>query len=302
MYPTKGFTVDYYILDTNMGDVKSPDEDTHHNPCNRWHNKASNCQPFGPQNPDHCVEWFKELWDNQAIWLEAKLKESEADWQIIVTHYPPEGWVAYRKMFVDLKRIAQDYGVDLFVTGHRHVQTLYENGLAAWCDTAEIPYVVSGGGGGITSDFIPADAGDCHWTSKKKSFMCDKKYDVDKVKTTGAPSNEDDDDDHPNDDDAEYEMEKEGFKKLTEESIKNCDDPSILDWDPRWQSPECDKLLQPLDGQDMYGFMDMTISKSEIKIEGYNHAGTQRGTMRVRPRQWSDWAIRHSKTAKFSTS
>merc|ERR1712007_281412 len=135
----------------------------------------------------------------QVVWLNTTLATSTADWQIIVTHFPPETAIYFPYMIYDLKDLGERFGIDLVVSGHRHVQGLYESGDNDFSDTAGIPYVVTGGGGGITSETKPSDS------------------------------------------------EKDG-------------------------------------GLDQYGFMDMTISKTGIRIEAINEWGASRGTMRVKPR------------------
>jgi len=119
--------------------------------------------------------------------MESRLNASEADWRVIVTHFPP----SFRSDF--WAQLAEKYDVDLIVTGHRHQQELSDRdpqlGNAAW--------VVSGGGGGITSEGMPREDGD----------------------------------------------------------------------------------------DDMYGFMDVTISKSEMKIEALSHSGIIRKTVTLQPRR-----------------
>jgi len=204
VYAAKGFTVDYYVVDDNVADVQDESQDIHHNPCNLWRNPHSDCRPFGPGNASDCVHWFRNLWSEEVKWLDASLAKSTADWQIIMTHVPVESCVPYPQVVDDFKRISDLHGVDLFVTGHRHVQEIYESGHAdfncpdgAPCLTPGVPYVVSGGGGGITSDFPPGPEGS---------------------------------------------------------------------------------------GEDMYGYMDMKISKTEIIIEAFNQAGVPRGVLRTHPR------------------
>lgn len=162
-YATRGFSVDYYMLDTNVADVQGPDvngnEHINHNMCNTIHmGPKSDCRPFGPWDVPSCVSWFTELWEKQVPWLETKLTQSTADWQIIVTHFPPETRVANPKFVADLKRLGKAYGIDLVISGHRHVQAQYPTGVNdvdAAIGTAGIPYVVTGGGGGITSESAP---------------------------------------------------------------------------------------------------------------------------------------------------
>ncbi|WP_428379697.1 metallophosphoesterase family protein [Marinobacter adhaerens] len=94
-----------------------------------------------------------DMWNAQKKWLAEKLEASTAEWQIVVTHYPPtfepcrsELWASY----------FGKYGIDLYISGHTHLQeTHYKTG-----DFGDTAYVISGGGGGITSEIIPSKTGD----------------------------------------------------------------------------------------------------------------------------------------------
>jgi hypothetical protein len=85
------------------------------------------------------------MWADQLEWLDKRLRESTADWQIIVSHFPPQ-WSWGSKEWRDL---SDKYGIDLFVGAHRHQQELHEWG------EAHMPWVVTGGGGGVTSEADP---------------------------------------------------------------------------------------------------------------------------------------------------
>jgi len=143
------FSVDYYFVDTNQFDAfhpNSPKQDT--NICSRDHNWGSNCGSIGgPRNAHECHQWFWAMWREQLRWLEDRLSKSTAEWQIVVTHFPPQ-WGAQT-----WRRLSDKYGIDLFITGHRHQQEFHLNdwhlnlGGTAW--------IVTGGGGGITSEGHP---------------------------------------------------------------------------------------------------------------------------------------------------
>merc|ERR1712232_1340668 len=111
------------------------------------------CPGTGPKSLEDCPKWFAKLWLDQMRWLELHLPLSTAEWQVVVTHFPPE-WGKE-----DWKYLCRRYGIDLLVTGHRHTQEV-------WSSTAEhnhlkpTAWVVSGGGGSITSDGIPVHSGD----------------------------------------------------------------------------------------------------------------------------------------------
>jgi len=101
----------------------------------------------GPSNPDHCFSWFWKLWREQLRWLEYRLSKSTAEWQIVVTHFPPQ-WGAG-----EWKRLSDQYGIDLIITGHRHQQEFHLNDHHL--DLGGTAWVVTGGGGGITSEANP---------------------------------------------------------------------------------------------------------------------------------------------------
>lgn len=147
-YP--GFSVDYFFVDTNVFLALNPDTDPDHNICSLKHNAEGphmpdTCGSQGPKSTWDCPGWFGGLWAAQIEWLDGKLATSAAEWQIVVTHFPPtfgrEEW----------SYLAERHGIDLMVTGHKHQQEVHylepPMNLTAW--------IVSGGGGGITSEGVP---------------------------------------------------------------------------------------------------------------------------------------------------
>jgi hypothetical protein len=150
-------------LDTNVYDVFEPFDldEMGHNICSFGFNEDHDCScEGGPSSIDDCLDWFRQLWEEQLEWLQLHLSQSTADWQIVVTHFPPS---FDRAVFGNL---TVDYGIDLFVTGHLHRQEVHgaddeDNFLAPTV------WVVSGGGGGITSDWLPDLGGD----SQSYGFM-----------------------------------------------------------------------------------------------------------------------------------
>ena len=149
----RNFSADFFFVDTNKVDTyQTPDVDPEHNICARSHNvppQPLGCNGTSITSPDTCWSFFDDLWSRQKSWLAQQLETSSADWQIIVTHYPPyfepcrsDVWETY----------LAKYGVDLYISGHTHLQNVSFQG--------ETPYVISGGGGGITSEILPTKTGE----------------------------------------------------------------------------------------------------------------------------------------------
>lgn len=158
----RDFSVDFFFLDTNIDDVFNPHDDPGHNICAYDHTTSKTpCIGGGPvcngtsmKDAFTCQSWFQDAWGQQQKWLEAKLKASDADWQIVVGHYPADAAPALDT----LKTFAPQYGIDLIIGGHRHQQEVhYKNpGDPHYTDTA---WIVSGGGGGIRSEGLPTKNG-----------------------------------------------------------------------------------------------------------------------------------------------
>jgi len=149
-YP--GFSVDYYFADTNVVDSGGGAADPMHSICNTVHNSASSsCGAEGPSNGVDCTGWFQKLWADQKVWLEDALSSSAADWQVVVTHFPPTAMADYWADMCDR------HGIDLFVSGHVHQVELHH--LEASNFLRPTAWVISGGGGGITSKGMPTLSG-----------------------------------------------------------------------------------------------------------------------------------------------
>jgi hypothetical protein len=148
-YPDLDFTVDIWMLDSNFMGTDEPSRNSEHNICGARHNpNEADCSVAdGPSSVESCPQFFRDLWQEQQVWLEQKMSESTATWRIIVTHFPcghEQAW--YNKLY-------KQFGFDLLVTGHRHNQELWtendgRNLMGAAC-------IVTGGGGGISSEASP---------------------------------------------------------------------------------------------------------------------------------------------------
>jgi len=159
-YLTKGFSVDYYMVDSNVFDAMHPYHDPGHNICSYEHNHGPGCEPYGPKDVWDCKKWFDRLWKEQLAWLDVKLNESRADWQIVVSHFPPQ-WDWGSREWAEL---SDKYGIDLYVGAHRHQQEIHEWG------EGHMPFIVCGGGGGVTSEQNPANDGH-GWGPSQYGFL-----------------------------------------------------------------------------------------------------------------------------------
>jgi len=149
----EGFVVDYFFVDTNMFDAFDPETDEMHNICGVSHNaEHKGCAGTGPGNPGECKMWFIRIWKEQCSWLAGYLEASvlTSDWQIVVTHFPPLWGMDF------WQGITKKYGVDMMITGHTHHQQYWRQWNNPLDGTAVI---ISGGGGGITSEEVPNEHG-----------------------------------------------------------------------------------------------------------------------------------------------
>merc|ERR1719276_309888 len=121
------FTVDMFFLDSNHADAGTNDPN-HDMCCDKGNSDDTHyCSGFlGPNNDSACAgtplwggsfticgNYFKNMWAEQMVWLEDKLDKSTADWQMIVTHFPP----SYPTL-QELTPLVEKYGVDLIMAGH----------------------------------------------------------------------------------------------------------------------------------------------------------------------------------------
>lgn len=144
------FSVDYFFVDNNNFDSFVPDDQPGHNMCSRVHNleEGATCGQQGPVSIDDCPGWFKRLWESEVQWLNNALSQAQGQWQVVVVHFPPEG--AWGE---DVWRnLGYTYGIDLIIAGHRHKQSMsYQFGNPLY----PTGVIVTGGGGGITSEYMP---------------------------------------------------------------------------------------------------------------------------------------------------
>ncbi|CAK8997949.1 unnamed protein product [Durusdinium trenchii] len=153
------FSIDYYFVDTNVNNawkLNASDPKDGHNICSEKHNeKTAECSVTGPVSREACHSWFESLWEVQKRWLDQRLSLSKADWQIVVSHFPPE----YNADF--WTEMGHRYGIDLIISGHRHYQEVIEVGKSTkTAPPFSFTTIISGGGGGITADRVPQLAGD----------------------------------------------------------------------------------------------------------------------------------------------
>jgi len=151
-----GYAADIYMVDTNHHDAKAPYQDKATNICGSSFNpKGASCSSAGgPSSVETCRDWFQSLWKEEQTWLEKKLASSDAAWQMIVTHFPCDKSSRY------WRKLHDQYGLDLLVTGHRHDQELYKAGSVY---LGGLTCFVTGGGGGITSEESPLKGRPSHY-------------------------------------------------------------------------------------------------------------------------------------------
>eukprot|EP00933_Yihiella_yeosuensis_P040271 TRINITY_DN3454_c1_g1_i1.p1 TRINITY_DN3454_c1_g1~~TRINITY_DN3454_c1_g1_i1.p1 ORF type:complete len:614 (+),score=107.88 TRINITY_DN3454_c1_g1_i1:87-1928(+) len=147
-YDDMDFSAEFFMLDSNAMDSKPGNADPNHNICSSQHNPpGANCAANGgAASVKACFKFMWDLWREQQKWMEGKLQASTADWQVAVTHFNcghQAQW--YKKLY-------QQYGLDLLVTGHTHVQAVfYESKMLGG-----LTCFITGGGGGITSEGDPS--------------------------------------------------------------------------------------------------------------------------------------------------
>jgi hypothetical protein len=129
------FAVDYLFLESGWVDVQDPG-DANHYLCQ----KAPNRTCWGVTQETCPEKLFRSQWRDGAAMSEKILSASTSEWHIIVTHFPPPTVILDN----GFKGMHDKYGIDLVLTGHTHYQ---QTGVLKG-----IPWIISGGGGGVTTD------------------------------------------------------------------------------------------------------------------------------------------------------
>jgi hypothetical protein len=176
------FSVDMFFLDANIADTGAGDHDM----CNTQGNTdpEGDCGPFlGDDNTGTCAGapdlwggsqqvcdgYFHQLWADQMVWIEDLLEKSTAEWQMIVMHYPP-----HYGQLQELTPLVEKYGVDLIMAGHSHFQqVVYQKKMYNY-DVGDTAWVISGGGGGITSEGPPTVDNNIPCEGEGDDRVCDQ--------------------------------------------------------------------------------------------------------------------------------
>jgi len=136
--------------------------------CQQDKGFSPECPGTGPYNGGDCENWFKTLWSKQYEWLKRVVPASDktAQYQIVVTHYPAAKSLGHAGVDqIDWKLWAPKHGVELVISGHKHFQRVYQGMCPGHGPHGTISgvtedwsqgttSVITGGGGGITSDNI----------------------------------------------------------------------------------------------------------------------------------------------------
>merc|ERR1712107_252981 len=120
------FAVQYYFLDSNFIDA---DVDVNHKICQR----GGDCYGF---TDSECVKELFKVWADGVAMVENIIKESTAEWHIVVSHYTGNSLANQH----NLMAVHNKYHIDLLFTGHQHSQEMG--------DTQGLEWIISGGGGG----------------------------------------------------------------------------------------------------------------------------------------------------------
>lgn len=133
------FAVQFIFLDSNKYDAYDTTVEDSHNICQTYHGSAPFCSCWDINTPGDCANWFQDQWHGGLQMAEDILKNSTAEWHILVSHFP--------QVFQDdeVQRLKTQYGIDAIFVGHTHSQSLVPQ------DDGTV-HIISGGGGGVTTD------------------------------------------------------------------------------------------------------------------------------------------------------
>jgi len=166
----QGFNADFFFIDGNLYDVMSASTFT--SPCQAGENPGhlcpttkfppksgtdpSSCPVTGPPgNEGACLKWFQDVWAANLKFIQEEVPKSDADWQILVNHYP----AMYNMPGMTWSQWADPNGIDLILTGHTHEQKTHFKDNYGGVDFGDTAYVISGGGGGISAVQVPSPDG-----------------------------------------------------------------------------------------------------------------------------------------------
>uniref|UniRef100_A0A7S1LQE7 Calcineurin-like phosphoesterase domain-containing protein n=1 Tax=Alexandrium catenella TaxID=2925 RepID=A0A7S1LQE7_ALECA len=163
----KNFKADFFFLDGNVYDT-TPGTIASHDICSvksnpglhcelaNYPGDGANCAATGPHDQPSCKGWFKKLWEDNVRWLKDNLPKSDAEWQILVNHYPASFSTGYApESYMDWSKFLEPMGVDLYISGHTHEQGIYYGDFGPGRNMGASAWVITGGGGGVTSEEAP---------------------------------------------------------------------------------------------------------------------------------------------------
>lgn len=145
----RDFSVLFLMLDSNRLDANAGVGE-HHNICQIGEGRESAAAGCWDMTVANCEELFQGYWRSSLAMAEKRLKENPADWHIINTHFPGPSMAGDPAV----QRLNTEYGIDFIFTGHSHQQHLWDP------KDGGIPWAISGGGGGVTSDHKPSVNGE----------------------------------------------------------------------------------------------------------------------------------------------
>jgi len=165
------FKVEFFFVDGNVYDT-TPGTKLTHDICNPGSNPGKhcelqfypgdggNCAATGPHNVAECRDWFKNLWEANYKWLKEVVPASDADWQIVVNHFPASFSLGYApNSYMAWGDFLTPMGVDLYISGHTHEQKIFYGDFGPGRNMKDTAWVITGGGGGVTSEMIPVANG-----------------------------------------------------------------------------------------------------------------------------------------------